>query len=191
MLPLLLAMGLSLQAPICEDYLSGWRSSEQVTTDTRARAMKACAALGATPEACRVVDAMISRESSADPCAIHVLGKGEYGKGILGMSCKWQSSKWAGNCDDFLLPEISVVVALRIFRRAVSRHGAATWVQVNEVFATGKLGWRPMKQYQFCKRLLRAGVSCFGNPEGQLGEALGKTSYSGQWRDLEKALENE
>jgi len=155
-----------------------------VRTDARARVKRTCRGMGASSEACRVLDAMVIRESSGDPCAVHRLGPGEYGLGVLGLSCRWHAAKWDGDCEAFRIPEVSAVVAIRIYRRAVQRHGAKDWREVNSVFATGKIQDRAAHDNGFCHRLKRRGIDC-SQPLPKLGKKLG----TGQTADQEKSLE--
>ena len=186
MLKLLLAMIIAIPAPVCGDWSDGFRSTKDVRKDAKARVLKTCRALGGSRQACAVMGAMVSRESSGDPCAVHRLGEGEYGLGVLGLSCRWHRNKWDGDCEQFRKPEVSAVVVMRIFRRAVSRHGATSWADVNEVFGTGKNGERPAARNVFCHRLKRRGLDCQDDPRGQLGTLLGIGPVVGQERVLEE-----
>jgi len=178
-----------LAPPVCGEWTEGFRSTKEVRTDARARVRKTCRALGASKEACKVLDAMVVRESRGDPCAVHRIGEGEYGLGVLGLSCKWHRKKWDGECEDFLIPEVSTVVAIRLYRRAVARHGAMTWREVQAVFATGKNTIRPAYDNTWCHRLKQRGLDCEADPRGQLGTLLGLSPFAGQVEILERISE--
>lgn len=136
--------------------------AEAIRKDTRARVAKTCAAMKADPVVCKMIDAMVIRESSGNTCAVHTLGEGEYGLGPLGLSVRWHLPKWNRHEDESILhvPEVSTIVTLRIFRRAVTRHDAQDLVDLNAVFATGRLRYRDGKDASFCYRLRRHGVKC-------------------------------
>lgn len=184
MIALLLA--LTLAPPVCGDWPAE-PSTADVRDDARERVRRTCRALGASRDACAVLDAMVMRESSGDPCAVHTLGEGEYGLGVLGLSCRWHASAWDGDCDSLRVPEIAAVVALRIYRRAVARHGARTWASVNEVFATGGTRRnRPRAVARWCARLADRDINCLDDPRGQLGHLLGTVHTPDQAEILEE-----
>lgn len=183
-----LALALLLQPPICGDWPAE-RSTAEVREDARERVRRTCRALGASAEACEVLDVMVVRESSGDPCAVHTLGEGEYGLGVLGLSCRWHARSWDGRCESLRTPEIAAVVGLRIYRRAVSHHEAVTWASVNEVFATGGTRRsRPRAVERWCSRLAARGIDCLADPRGQLGDLLGARRTPDQEATLTRAL---
>lgn len=184
------AMFLFLTPPVCGEWSEGFRSSEEERKDARERVRETCRSLGATKQTCKVMDAMVVRESSGDSCAIHTMGPDEYGRGVLGLSVRWHRRKWQEDAtgEEFHIPEISAIVAMRIYRRAVKRHGATTWTHVNDVFA-GRFGAKDRdehKQALFCNRLEKWGVDCESDPRGQLGKRLGIEPDDDQWIMLEE-----
>lgn len=159
--------------------------------ETRARVRATCEAMGAAAEACDVLDAMVVRESSGDACAIHVRGPGEYGVGPLGLSWRWHRHKWFQKGEAtwdqaalFHVPEISAIVALRLYRIAVDHHGAKTWMDVQAVYAgrfeDGRPARRAIADRRWCARLEARGLDCTSSPRGKLGSVLGKRPEAGQ-----------
>lgn len=168
-----------LDCPRIED----WRAyaPQKKRIEARKRAMRACRKLGASKEACNVLDVIAIRESSGDPCAVHVLGPREWGLGIHGLSVGLHLDKWEPASERPLpnvlrIPEVSAVVTLRIFRRAVVRYKAKTWREVGGVFA----GRKYTRDEPFCRRLARVGIDCEADPRRQLGERLGREPTEGQ-----------
>jgi hypothetical protein len=187
MQPILIALAL-LSPPSCGDWSAGYRSGKDVRRDAKRRVMRTARAMGASRETARVLRAMAIRESQADPCAVHTFGVGEFGIGVLGLSVRWHIGDWDRHADAavFESPEVSTVVALRIFRRAVIRHGAETWTAVNSVFGTGRNQERPVHDARFCELLRGHDVDCNGNPSGQLGRTLGIFPTPDQWAFIER-----
>ena len=176
--------------PTCGVWSDGYRSPQEVRDDTYRRIEDTAQALGMRREARRVLHAIATRESDHDPCAVHTLGVGEYGLGPLGLSIRWTLGHWHSNADPGVLaiPEIATVITARIFRRAVKRHGARTWREVNSVFAIGKIRLRPSHDNRFCHRLSKRGVDCESDPTDQLGTELGLSPHPGQTQRLEELL---
>lgn len=104
--------------------------------DVRARAQQACVSLGAAPIICLYVDEIIVRESSGRASIRHSRGNGEDGLGPMGLSLRWHADKWEGDDEDpkFCQPEVSVLVALEIMRRAIDRYNAVDIVGIQAVF---------------------------------------------------------
>jgi hypothetical protein len=127
-----------------------------------------------------VLDVIAVRESSGDACAVHVLGPREYGLGLHGLSAGLHLAKWdpTASVDVLRVPEVSTVVTLRIFRRAVARYRARTWREVGGVFAGRR--YEGGDEFLFCRRLARAGVDCEADPRGKLGDRLGREPVAGQ-----------
>ena len=187
MLALLLSLLLP-PAPVCGSWEAGDRSPPSVRNDAKRRVSRTARALGFTPEAVRVLRGMVNRESAGDPCAVHTLGRGEWGYGVLGLSVRWHLGKldYAAPATVFQSPEISTIVAARIFRIAVLNHKARTWTALNSVFATGRVKVRPRLDAKFCALMERQGVDCESNPLGQLGRKLSVTQTPDQNAFLEK-----
>jgi hypothetical protein len=181
---------LELQAMRCPSE-SQWLAGEGIATkkernETRQRVADTCMAMGATAEACTVLDELVVRESSGDTCAVHVLGPNEHGLGPLGLSVGLHLAKWNADADATVLrvPEVSAIVTMRIFRRAVGAYNARNWRAVAAVFA-GRFGedhsGKPMgDDFVFCERLRRRHVDCNSNPRGKLGKHLGRAPERGQ-----------
>lgn len=179
--------------PACseEAWLAGkGRADSKQRVEYRRRSWDTCKALGATDEACNVLDAIAIRESSGDTCSVHVLGPGEYGLGLHGLSVglhlpKWDSSEEGLDSAPLLyMPEVSTVVTMRIFRRAVGAYGARRWRDVAAVFA-GRFTFTPGEipvgdDFLFCRRLTRIGIDCNADPKGKLGTKLGRKKEKGQ-----------
>ncbi len=171
-----------IEAMGCGEWTEGYRSSAETRKATRERMRRTWRAMGADREAVRVLDAIVVRESTGDPCARHLLGKsaGENGYGPGGLFWRVHRGKWhrdpaTADPRSFFVPEITAVVMLRIFRRAVRRHDAQTWVEIGEVFATGKIrddGSRVVARHNFAHRLRRRGIDPEAKP-GRLGTKLG------------------
>lgn len=177
-----------LRVPTCGDWPAD-RSPVEVRDQARETARVTCRAMGASADACTVLDAMVMRESAGDPCAVHRLGDGELGRGVLGLSCRWHAPKWDGNCEALHDPAISTVVALRIYRRAVAVYGARTWADVQAVYGQGSIGRTdPRARARWCRRLSSRGIDCDDSPRGQLGTALGHGPYPSQAADLDALL---
>lgn len=161
-----------LDCPAVED----WKpySAREKRIEYRKRAMRTCRKMGASVEACNVLDVIAIRESSGDTCAVHVLGPNEFGLGLLGLSVDLHLDKWrVGARPDVLrVPEPAAVVGVRIFRRAVVRYKAKTWREVGGVFAGRK--YENGEERLFCARLARVGIDCEADPRGQLGDKLGR-----------------
>lgn len=117
-----------------------------------------------------------------DPCAIHTRGVGEYGLGPFGLSVRWTLGIWDRDAkpEVLMIPEVATVVALRIYRRAVSRHGATTWREVNAVFALGKNKARAVADNNWCHRMKMRGLDCEADPRGHLGKVMGNAPMEGQ-----------
>lgn len=184
-----LLAALSLTTPVtvdeyAEKHLScapieEWRpyAPREQRIEHRKRAMRACRRMGASVEACNVLDVIAMRESSGDACAVHTLGPKEYGLGIHALSVGMHLAKWdtyvdARHANVLRIPEVSTVVTMRIFRRAVVRYGADTWREVGGVFAGRK--YENGEERLFCARLERVGIDCEDDPRGQLGDKLGR-----------------
>lgn len=177
------SLAMEVECPAPDAWLAGTRTRPQVRRDSRRWATRACRSLGASRAACEVLDAIAVRESSGDPCAVHIQGDGEYGLGLHGLSWSTHYRKWFApeeklNGSVFYVPEVSAIVALRILRRAVSRYDASTWVEANAVYGGRIRGNRPVSSEKmdglFCRRLELAGLDCHANPAGQLGTRLGE-----------------
>jgi len=177
--------------PKCGAWGAGFRSTRKVRKESYDLVKKTAARMGASASAIRVVSAMAERESSGDPCSEHLLGRGEYGLGVLGLSCHWHREKWSGRCDDLRNPAVATIVAFRIFRIAVGKHKATTWTEVNSVFATGRNKPRLEMDGKFCARTHRYGVDCNDDPRGQLGALMGSGPVVGQQAFLREVLDDE
>lgn len=178
---------LSLNAPECGDWSSGDRSSRSVRRETRARVARTCKALGADRTACEVLDYVTVRESSGDPCAVHTLGPNEYGRGPHGLSVALHLRWWDPKADPIVLhvPEISTLVTIRLWRRAMERYGAYRWWQVNDVFA-GRIAAKHYDRHKvarFCYGLRKRGIDCKAEP--RLGSVGGVAPYRGQEQFVE------
>lgn len=182
----LLLAALTPACPTQEAWLGGERATKAERDEHRRRVRATCEALGATDEACRVVDAITIRESSGDACAVHVLGPNEYGLGAHGLSWRWHQRKWysspGGDPDVFRLPEVSTIVTIRLLRQAARRRDVRDWSDVGEVFA-GRVhpdARERSRKARFCHRLRDAGVDCRKSPRGKLGKELGTKPTKGQ-----------
>ncbi len=178
-------------APTCEgEWEDGFRSSKEVRQDTKRRIDDTARRMGASAYARRVLATMASRESSNDPCSVHTRGVGEYGLGPFGLSVRWTLGIWDRDAPEevLMIPEVATVVALRIYRRAVSRHGATTWREVNAVFALGKNKARKVADHNWCHRMKMRGLDCEDDPRGHLGKVMGVMPTEGQeeWIDVEQ-----
>lgn len=176
-----------LSCPDDHEWLETGYGSKAERAETRQRIANTCRAMGGSVAACTVLDAMVVRESSGDACAVHVIGEDEYGLGPLGLSVGLHLSKWDPYADAMVLkvPEVSAVIAMRIFRRAVTRYRARTWLDVNAVFAgrfheIGKRETPSGDDFVFCRRLARWDIDCFSDPRGELGQRLGRSPEPGQ-----------
>lgn len=193
--PSLLSLHAKTLCPSEEKWLAGEDlATKQERKVTRQRVADACRRMGATVEACTVLDAMVVRESDGDPCAVHVLGPGEYGLGPLGLSVGLHLSKW-GEADRKVLhvPEVSAVVTVRLFRRAVRRYGAKSWLDINAVFAGrfNEIGQKTKPlgdDWVFCKRLARWDIDCMADPRGKLGKKLGTMPEPEQQRFVARLI---
>lgn len=182
----LLLAALTPTCPTQEAWLDGDRASKIERDDHRRRVRATCEALGASAEACDVVDVIAVRESSGDACAVHVLGPNEYGLGAHGLSWKWHQRKWyadvGGEPDIFRLPEVSTIVTMRLMRQAARRRDVRDWGDVGEIFA-GRVhpdSRDRSRRARFCHRLAGAGVDCRKSPRGKLGKKLGTRPTDGQ-----------
>jgi hypothetical protein len=119
------------------------RWSSEAKARTRGRVQAACEALGASPIICAYDDAIVWRESFGGEASVRHMrgvdadGTPEHGLGPMGLSLRWHADKWPGTDEDpaFCTPEVSVIVAHDIYRRAVTRYNATTIVEVQAVFA--------------------------------------------------------
>jgi len=174
----------ALRCPSEAEWLAGDIASRAERKETRKRIWDACHAMGAAEDSCVVLDEVVIRESSGDTCAVHRLGPGENGLGPLGLSVSLHLPKWNSASDPQVLrvPEVSAVVAMRIFRRAVTNYHAKNWRAVAAVFA-GRFDEDHTSKptgddFVFCARLQRRGVDCNAKPK--LGEKLGRAPVPGQ-----------
>jgi hypothetical protein len=141
-----------------------------------------CRELGADRTACAVLDYVTVRESSGDPCAVHTLGPNEFGRGPQGLSVALHLRWWDPDADPMVLhiPEISTLVTIRLWRRAMERYGARRWWQVNDIFAGRMLPkhYDRHKVARFCYELDRRRIDCEAEP--RLGVVGGTAPYHGQ-----------
>ena len=168
-------------APNCDEpaWLAGHGRADRSTRHAyRRREWDTCKAMGATDETCTVLDAIAIRESSGDACSVHVLGPREYGLGMHGLNVGLHLPKWDASAERRLLhlPEVSTVVTMRIFQRAVGPYRARRWREVAAVFA-GRFEFDPSEtptgdDVLFCRRLTKVGVDCNADPRGKLGKRL-------------------
>lgn len=177
--PSLLDLHAQQLCPSESEWLAGKDlASKEERKVTRQRVADTCRRMGATVEACTVLDEVVVRESSGDACAVHVLGPDEYGLGPLGLNVGLHLPKWGeANRKVLHVPEVSAVITLRLYRRAIKRYKARTWLDVNAVFAGRfhEIGRRTATgdDYVFCRRLQRRGIDCMNDPRKQLGTRLG------------------
>lgn len=159
-----------------------------VRTDAKRRVDRTARAMGASAETRRVLRAMVIRESQGDPCAIHTFGEREHGIGILGLSVRWMLPTWDRWASPAALhsPEVSAIIAVRTFRRAVRRHNASSWLEVNSVFATGRVQERTRLDTKFCELVAAHDVDCTESPSGKLGTVLGLSPSRDQYAFLER-----
>lgn len=110
--------------------------SREQRREARARAKAACRALGASRLVCAWVDVAGLRESSWRPSVRHRRGPNEDGLGILGLDKRSHRDKWPGDPEPaWCTPEASVIVALHIARRAITRWDAQNVSDIQAVFA--------------------------------------------------------
>lgn len=147
--------------------------------DTRRRVQNVCKAVGASPIICAYMDAIVVRESSGRSGVRHTGGKNENGLGAMGLSLRWQKDKWPGDDEDpmFCSPEVSAIVALAIFHRALGKWKGQDLVDVQGIygghwecynwFQTGdkpRRVCRARRNYRhvggLCKRMKDRGFSC-------------------------------
>jgi hypothetical protein len=183
MITLILLSTLASGCPAPTAWLDGDRSGPKARRAALRRADATCRKAGASREACAVLHVVAIRESSGDACAYHIRGPGEVGYGLHGLSWRHHAEKWYRPTDieptpeAFRIPEVSAVVALRIYRRAVRYYRATSWLQINSVFSGRIRNNRPYanadKDANFCARLARADIDCNADPREQLGKRYG------------------
>lgn len=171
-LPFILALQ-NPAPPICDppgEYRTYTYAHQQ---ETRERVQKVCKRVGASPHICAFMDAIVVRESAGRAGVRHTLGtvgRGENGLGAMGLSIPWHSNKWTGDADpDFCIPEVSAVVTLAIFRRAVKRYNAGNVLEIQAIFGGqwehkhGKAWPRPTSRTvgSICSRMRRRDYSCY------------------------------
>ena len=99
----------------------GWATPRE-KKDTRARMKRTWRAMGLDETARTVLSEIVCRESfCGDRCAVHVLGRNEYGLGPAGLFVKFQLRKWNTEAPPWVLqiPEVSAVVIARSLRRSL------------------------------------------------------------------------
>lgn len=151
----------------------GLRWSSEARAETRARVQAVCEHVGASPLICEYMDIVVIRESSGRPGVRHRLGQGEDGLGAMGLSLWWMRHLWPGDDEDpaFCQPEVSALVALELFRRAVVRWNATNLVGIQAVYAgslsvwvddEGKRHRSPGRSWDpgLCARVAARGASC-------------------------------
>jgi hypothetical protein len=168
---------LTPECPAPEMWLAGeGRASTRTRQETRRRMARTWEALGVDEASRTVLDAVVLRESSGDPCAVHRLGPDEDGLGPGGLQVRLHLAKWDRGADPRVLhvPEVSAVVMVRLFRRIRDRYRARTWLRAGQIYG-GRI--RPEDQdpwldQQWCTRLAKRGIDCQA-AIGELGDALG------------------
>lgn len=149
---------LVMQCPPAEKWQGGRLiegSSEARRKEHLLRFQRALLDLGLDKEARDVAVTLVWNESRFDGCAIHKLGRGEWGRGMGGHSVALHlRDKWGPGPEEMLhYPEVTAVVLARTFRR----HRKATWLRVHRAHA----GWRePWAVERFCRRLEKRGIDC-------------------------------
>ncbi len=180
------------QCPEPQAWLDGDRSSRDERVDTRERMSKTWEAMGLDLDARKVLDAVVVRESSGDACAIHILGKNEFGRGPGGISVALHLRKWDASSPEEVLhiPEVSAVVMARMLRRSrrfssvfngeeVVQSGS--WLRFGQVYG-GRIRQRdqdPSKDARFCDRLARRDIHCL-ELISEVGTVLGDTPTDDQ-----------
>lgn len=150
------------------------RFDKDVRNQTWLRSRAMCEYVGAHPDTCEFVEAVGNRESRHRLCSVHVKGHDEFGLGPHGLDLFYHWDKWSGRrwyprmgwevAKEFYVPEVSTIVVLRIVNRAIYMHHAKNWVEVNSVFATGRVRVREEKDAAFCRHLSRWKLDCLSPP---------------------------
>ena len=132
----------------------------------RDRFYTAMHSLGADHEARQVGLVVTFGESKYDGCAIHHLGKNEYGLGMGGHLTMHLRDKYGDAPEHFMhTPEVVALMIVRTMRR-----NRRSWLH----FHRGHAGARPAWAVQrFCDRLHARGVKC-GDPVSKVGKRLGR-----------------
>ena len=131
-------------------------------------------ALGLNREAIEVLDSIVVRESHGDRCAVHVLGRNEYGLGPGGLQVRFNLHRWDPKADPRVLqdPEVSAVVMARLLRKYKKAYRAKTWLRVGQLYG-GRIKYPDIGMDElWCERLARRDVDCHA-PVGDLGKKLG------------------
>lgn len=156
-------------------YAKGMHRQDAATrAQNRARVEAMARRVGAAPDVRAVLGTLLSRESSGNSCCVHTLGKGEFGLGLHGLSVHFHKHRWDARYprEVLFVPEVSTLATLRLFDVARTRYGATNWLQVHQVFATGRLRARPDKDARWCRRIeTRLGIKCTDTP-GSFGGRL-------------------
>lgn len=172
LLLLLVWLGPPAEIGECDSYdeRHAWTHTERM--QVRKRIEDACRALGAARIVCEYLDAVAVRESSGMASRRHRRGENEDGLGPLGLSLAWNWDKWPGEDEDpmFCTPEVSVLVALDIIRRAITRYHAEDLLGIQAIYAghwncwedrEGKRQCRPdIRSHNICDRMRMRGFAC-------------------------------
>lgn len=187
-LALLVAM-----APWCPPP-DAWTAGHYHTPSERIEARKihreryhyALGSLGLDREARAVADAIAWGESRYDACAVHKLGRNEWGRGMAGtMVGLHLRDKWGGGPEEILhLPEVAALVVARTMRRAKRWHRAGSWKRFHRVYAGERDPWVTER---WCRRLEVRGVDC-EDPMTDVGGRLGLRPHPRQWNWLARTL---
>jgi hypothetical protein len=106
--------------------------------EVRKRVKDACEHAKAAPIVCAFADAVVMRESAGRAGVRHTLGHREVGLGAMGLSTRWQASRWPGDADpDFCVPEVSFAVAHAIMWSAWRKYRARNILELQSVFGSG------------------------------------------------------
>lgn len=188
----LVAFLLLLGAPLCppaSDWQGGaymgTQDREPIRREHRDRFFLALHSLGFDREAREVALAIAWGESRWDGCAIHKLGPGEWGRGMVGSVVELQlRDKWGPGPEELLhIPEVAAVVLARMVRR--NRRGS--WLRVHRAQAGKWKAGDPYYRDRFCARLRARGVDCRA-PVSRVGRKLGTRPGLWQWPWLAGAL---